>query len=209
MDHFEHLTGPSVPISAIEHWAYCPRQAALIWVERTFNDDGRTTAGHLAHERVDQGGIDHRPGATVHRSVRVSSDRYGLHGVADAVEVIGENLYPIEFKVGRVPVDGPADLQAVAQALCLEDMTGRPVPVAYVFSAATRRRRSIDVRALSPIVEQLAGDIRAVLRSGLLPDPVEDARCGGCSLRFDCMPTVLAGRRRTIAAWEQLFEVED
>jgi CRISPR-associated exonuclease Cas4 len=30
---------PDVPISAIEHFSYCPRQCALIHVEQTFDEN--------------------------------------------------------------------------------------------------------------------------------------------------------------------------
>ena len=44
-----------VPISALEHFSYCPRQCALIHVEQTFDENVFTVRGHLAHERTDAG----------------------------------------------------------------------------------------------------------------------------------------------------------
>lgn len=46
-----------IALSAPEHYAYCPRQAALIHVEGVFNDDANTVRGSLAHERVDKPAI--------------------------------------------------------------------------------------------------------------------------------------------------------
>ena len=49
---------PEVLISAIEHFAYCPRQCALIHVEQTFDENLFTMRGRLAHEGVMNGIID-------------------------------------------------------------------------------------------------------------------------------------------------------
>jgi len=43
-----------VPISAVEHYSYCPRQCALIHVEQVFEENEFTVRGKLAHERVDR-----------------------------------------------------------------------------------------------------------------------------------------------------------
>ena len=57
-----------VPISAIEHYSYCPRQCALIHVEQTFEENVYTIRGHLAHRRVDAGEVETRPGIRVRPS---------------------------------------------------------------------------------------------------------------------------------------------
>jgi len=45
-----------IPISALEHFSYCPRQCALIHVEQIFEDNIFTERGHLAHARADRQG---------------------------------------------------------------------------------------------------------------------------------------------------------
>lgn len=42
-----------VPISAIEHFSYCPGQCALIHVEKTYDENVDRIRGSLAHQRVD------------------------------------------------------------------------------------------------------------------------------------------------------------
>lgn len=46
---------PIVPISAIEHFAYCPRQCALIHCDGVWSDNEHTVRGTRAHRRVDSG----------------------------------------------------------------------------------------------------------------------------------------------------------
>ena len=40
-------------LSALQHWSYCPRQCALIYVEQAFDENVFTMRGNAAHERVD------------------------------------------------------------------------------------------------------------------------------------------------------------
>lgn len=46
----------SIPISALEHHAYCPRQAALIHLDAYFESSLDTVRGDLAHAAVDRAG---------------------------------------------------------------------------------------------------------------------------------------------------------
>ena len=45
-----------VPLSALEHYEYCPQQAGLILLEDGYADDAATTRGTILHQRV------HEPG---------------------------------------------------------------------------------------------------------------------------------------------------
>ncbi|HEY8489746.1 MAG TPA: Dna2/Cas4 domain-containing protein, partial [Dehalococcoidia bacterium] len=90
-----------VPIGALEHYSYCPRQCALIHVEQTFDENQFTIRGRLAHERVDRGGETERGDVRVLRGVPLWSDRLRLRGRADVVELRPEGPYPVEYKVGR------------------------------------------------------------------------------------------------------------
>lgn len=40
-----------VPISALEHWSYCPRQCGLIHVEQTYEGHGQSRTGGDAQVR--------------------------------------------------------------------------------------------------------------------------------------------------------------
>jgi len=41
-----------IQLSALQHMVFCPRQCALIHVEQTWKESGRTAEGRLMHERV-------------------------------------------------------------------------------------------------------------------------------------------------------------
>ena len=44
-----------VPLSALQHYAYCPRQCALIHLEQIWEENSHTAEGRLMHERAHSG----------------------------------------------------------------------------------------------------------------------------------------------------------
>ena len=97
-----------VPISALQHYLYCPRQCALIHVERVWMENRLTAEGRILHGRVEQGVADRRFGIRTERSVPVRSRRLGLAGVVDVVEVHqGGRVFPVEYKRAVPSTIGP------------------------------------------------------------------------------------------------------
>lgn len=185
-----------VPLSALQHWAYCPRQCALIHVERVWDENIYTLRGRRAHERVDTDGGRTREGVRVEHALPLLSERYGLVGKADAVELPPDGPpRPVEHKVGKPSRwAGRANaLQLCGQALCLEEMFGQHVPEGDLFYGKTRRRVTVvfadELRADTLAA---AAAVRALLAQNALPAPVADARCPRCSLVETCMPGIVA-----------------
>ena len=184
----------SVPISALEHYAYCPRQAVLIHVDAYFDSTVDTVRGDLAHAAVDQAGAGRdRRRQRVWRSLPVWSDALGLHGVCDVVQFGADGPLPVEHKSGTYRRGGPADLQVAAQVLCLREMFDAPVPVGVVFAGRDRRRYEVEVDdVLAARVGETADALRTLLAEDTLPPPVNDTRCRRCSLRPGCEPAAPA-----------------
>lgn len=199
-----------VPLSAMEHYAYCPRQSGLILLEDAFADDAATVRGTLLHQRVDTPGNRARHTVRTLHALPVWHDGHGLTGICNTVELHADGtVLPIEHKSGRYHPGGPADLQAAAQALCLEAMFATPVPEAVVYSAADRRRHTITVDdALRELVVTTADRIRRMLTTSRLPTAVNDGRCRRCSMAAGCMPRVLSRTRHYQQALEDLFTPE-
>lgn len=196
-----------VPLSALEHYAYCPRQSGLILLEEAFEDDAATVRGTLLHQRVDTPGNRGRGSVRTLHALPVWNDTLGLVGVCDAVELRADGrVMPVEHKSGRYRPGGPADVQAAGQALCLEEMFDTRIEQAAVYSAADRRRHLVAVDApLRAQVAQLTSDIRHMLATSRLPVPVADGRCRRCSMAASCMPRILADDRRYRLALEALY----
>ncbi len=104
---------------------FCPRQCALIHVERLWAENRLTAEGRVLHERTDDGRPESRDGIRILRSVHVASTALGVWGVADVVELRVGEPYPVEYKRGRPKAHRADEVQLCAQAICLEEMTGR------------------------------------------------------------------------------------
>lgn len=189
------MSRASLPLSALQHWLFCPRQCALIHVEGLWAENRLTAEGRVLHERADDGRPESRDGVRVLRAVQVASEVHGLHGLADVVEMRGGIPYPVEYKRGRPKAHRADEVQLCAQGLCLEEMTGRDVSEGALFYGRNRRRKAVamdpDLRTLTLSV---ASEARAAIDAGVLPPPVYDPRrCNACSLRDLCRPEAPRG----------------
>lgn len=200
-----------IAISALQHAVYCLRQAALIHIERVWAENRFTAEGRVLHE------VAHEAGARKSRGVRrvtalpLSCRRLNIAGVADVVEFHagsdGEVAFPIEYKRGKPKLHRADEVQLCAQALCLEEMTGRAVPEGALFYGETRRRVAVPFDAeLRQLTEDTAIAFGALIAEGRTPPAVWKAsRCRACSLIELCRPKALARsaigfRRRALEA---------
>lgn len=187
---------PVVQISAIEHFVYCQRQCAIIHCDGVWSDNAHTVRGSRAHRRVDSGQHRQERGRQVLRAVPLWSDALGLSGRADAVEVQGDSVWPVEYKAGVRHGDA-ADLQLCAQALCLEEMFSTEITHGYVWYAGPRRRDQVE---LTQVLRQKVRDIITAIRLQLLtfelPEAPNDARCRECQLLHHCLPELASSPLR-------------
>lgn len=185
-----------IPLSALQHWCYCPRQCALIHIEQVFADNLHTLRGQAVHHQVDQHGVETRAGLRVERALSVWNDRLGLIGKCDVVEFEADGTpHPVEYKVGSRAkaawIAACDDLQLAAQALCLEEMTGRSVTVGALYYAKSKRRAEVRIDTdLRRRVEVVTSAVRKLLDAAVLPAPAFDKRCDKCSLNEICQPSV-------------------
>lgn len=185
-----HEMPEPIPISALEHWVYCPRQCGLIHLEAVWDENVFTLRGAGLHARADTPMGRTERGRRVERALPLWSVVHGLHGRADVVEFLRSGTpVPIETKSGKASERIPERVQLCAQALCLEEMFGHPVPEGCVFYAASGRRVAVaiddELRA-----ETLAAvaEVRAMLAHPNLPAARYDRRCRNCSLIDACLP---------------------
>jgi len=201
------MTDDPVPISALQHWSYCPRQCALIHLEQAFDENVHTARGRAVHALVDEPGTERAGVLRIERAMPLWSDRLGLIGKADLVEFSADGTpYPVEYKHGPRRKRTHDDLQLAAQALCLEEMTGMPVSRGAIFHFSSRRRREVLIdQAMRETVEAAVRSVRVMLAATALPAPVNDKRCRECSLKVLCQPGALADRSRYRSMLDTLF----
>lgn len=186
-----------VAISALQHHVYCPRKCALIHVDGLWFDNRHTIRGHRGHRRADTGEIRSERGSLVLRAVPLFSENMGLTGRADVLEVHPDgSLVPVEYKMG-VPYQDAADVQICAQAMCLQEMTGCPIPEGFVWYSTTRRRRRVtfDERLRSRTL-QVIDAVRHWMEEERLPPAPNDQRCTRCQFSDHCLPDLVAHRDR-------------
>jgi CRISPR-associated exonuclease Cas4 len=198
-----------IPLSALEHYAYCPRQCALIHVEQAWEENLYTMRGKDVHEHVHDDSSHELAGVRLERSLPIWNCRLHLIGKADLVEFRGDIPCPVEYKSGHRRRGAPETIQLCGQALCLEEMFGVAVEKGMLYWHASRERREVLFSpAMRASVKDTAASVREMMDKRLVPPPVNDKRCDDCSLKESCMPSVIAERQRFHRVVEKMFELE-
>ncbi|HHV62961.1 MAG TPA: CRISPR-associated protein Cas4 [Firmicutes bacterium] len=202
-----------LPLSGIQHFAFCPRQWALIHIERQWSENLRTVQGRHLHERVHSSiATEARGEVVIARSLPLVSYRLGLYGVADVVEFQlasssepgivlpgREGRWyprPVEYKRGRAKPDDRDEVQLCAQAMCLEEMLKIQVAAGNLFYGKTQHRVSVLFGpALRKRVESLARQMHETFEKGVTPPAPTDVECKLCSLMDICIPDITRKKR--------------
>jgi CRISPR-associated exonuclease Cas4 len=179
-----------LPLSYLNQLEYCERRFWLMLVEGEMAVNAPMLEGMLRHERAHEAGAERRGELTAYRQVYVWSDRLRVAGLADFVEDEAGRLAPVEHKRGKMGRWLNDHMQVCAQAMCLEERTGRPVEQGQIFYWGNRRREEV---AFTPELRARteAGVARAfaLLAAGRRPPPTEKpAKCRDCSLEPICLP---------------------
>lgn len=214
----------SVPISALQHLVFCERQAALIHVERVWVDNARTVHGRHMHRRVDAIAPrrERRGDTVILRGLWLRSERLGLIGRADAVEIhrVADRAgrreserpleaasvtglpgrwryHPVEYKRGRPKKHRADEVQLCAQAMCIEEMNRIRVASGSLYYGSARRRKEVEFDAeLRQLVEDAACRMRSLIETGFTPAARFDKRCEHCSLAGVCLPAEVSRPQR-------------
>ncbi len=196
-----------IPLSALQHYAFCPRQCALIHNEQLWEENFLTAQGKVLHERVDKGGPESRKGIRMERGVSVSAPQLGLTGKLDLLEkdLSTGQLTPVEYKRGR-PKKGDFDaVQLCAQALCLEEMTGQQITQGALWYWQTRHRQVILLdQPLRERTRDVIAKVAEIFHSGVTPKAKYGKYCTACSLIDQCNPK-LSERDHSANYLESLF----
>jgi CRISPR-associated exonuclease Cas4 len=193
----------ALPISGLQHLAFCPRQWGLIHLEQVWVENLRTAEGRLLHERADLPGESRRAAVRTVRGMWLRSERLRLTGRADIVE-FGPAPYPVEYKRGKSKPNDCDTVQLCAQALCLEEMLQTTIEVGAIFYGSPRRRLEVEFTPqLRSSTEELAATMHRLYRSGVTPAAAPGFHCRNCSLVDVCLPKVTS-HKDDAARWVTL-----
>lgn len=204
-----------LPISGIQHFSFCRRQWGLIHIGREWSENILTAQGSIIHERAHDDSLHERRGdMIVARNLSVRSAELGLQGNCDVVEfhrderghpIAGEDglwtEIPVEYKRGS-PKEGDVDrLQLCAQAMCLEEMMGDDIPVAYLYYGRTRSRERVELGGnLRQKVRDISREMHDLYAKGHIPKVRKRKGCAACSLKDLCEPSAIT---RSVEAYIQ------
>ena len=195
-----------IALSALQHYLFCPRQAALIHVEQQWAEDAATVEGRLLHEKADKAGDRARHGVRTLTSVPLRSTALGVSGIADVVELHRDEAvwrpFPVEYKRGKPKSHRADEVQLCAQAIALEEMLAVAVPEGALYYGERRRRTLVLFDdALRDLTARTAHEARAMILDGRTPSPVYvPQKCNRCSLIELCRPKEME-RARSVNRW--------
>ena len=163
-----------LPLSALQHWLFCPRQCALIHLEQVWAENKFTAEGQVLHKKAHEGEDESKAGVRITRSMSVRSLELGISGQCDIVEFHagGRNLkseisdlrekdssdfksqisdlkskprvVPVEYKRGKPKSHRADEVQLCAQAMCLEEMLSISIPEGAIFYGEKKRRTAVE-----------------------------------------------------------------
>lgn len=223
-----------LPISGLQHLVFCPRQCALIHLERLWTENYLTASGRVMHEKTHSNKVEVRGNVRTVRGLVLRSQRLGLYGVADVVEFhrsdsqlerIDEaagssklvkiaklqglwSIYPVEYKRGKAKAHNADKVQLCAQALCLEEIFNASITEGALFYGQDKRRTTVRFdAALREETEKTAREFHELIESQRTPAPIPSSSCKACSLADDCLPYAKAD---ALEYWKRaILEIED
>lgn len=202
-----------LPLSGIQHFAFCRRQWALIHIENQWAENERTVDGTIMHEKAHSGDAESRGDVVIMRALRVFSATLGVSGECDVVEfnrnADGISLnghdglwqpYPVEYKRGKPKEHNADEMQLCAQAMCLEEMLCCTIPCGALFYGEPRRRTEVEFTPeLRRAVEDSLNEMHDYYKRGYTPKAKLRKGCSACSLKEICLPKMV--QRKSVAAY--------
>ncbi|MHA2616645.1 MAG: CRISPR-associated endonuclease Cas4g/Cas1g [bacterium JZ-2024 1] len=177
-----------LPVSLLAEVAYCPRNFYYRAVEGEEPENVHILRGELEEERRNERERITRDEGIHIRSIKISSEKLGWVAVVDAL-VQGEHSFPLEYKSGSLKESLRDDVQLCAQAMLLEEHTGKSIPYGYIYYSSSRSRRKVEfTQELRQKTLEFSRQAMEILHSEEIPPPVADERCSGCALLSICLP---------------------
>lgn len=186
-------------LSGLQHYSFCPRQCALIHIEKLWEENLFTVEGELFHERVHQEHGEKRKHQEVQFSLPLVSYQLGLSGQADIVEFLYQDakrtllqeVIPVEYKRGKPKSSNVDKVQLCALGICLEEMLSFPIEKGFLYYGKTKKRHEVIFSdKLKQEVIETAKGFHQLVAKAKIPAAVAQPHCKSCSFIDICLPSV-------------------
>jgi CRISPR-associated exonuclease Cas4 len=204
-------------LSGIQHFAFCPRQWALIHIEQLWADNRLTVEGNIMHSTVDDPFYIRKTNDIITlRSVGLVSKELGLYGISDVIEFYNVELndnsiklpeysgywepHPVEYKRGKEKNNHVDEVQLAAQIICLEEMYNIKIEYGWLYYGETRRRKKIGMSSeLREVTKNFVKQMHLLFKVGQTPKASYTNHCDRCSLIDICIPEI--SKKQTVSSY--------
>ena len=199
-----------LPLSGLQHMAFCERQWALIHIEQQWEENPLTAEGRVLHEHVHEAGSETRKtlvvvrGLPLHNFGWVFRDRptqWSFARQSPAIRAAWRSTGGPTGGCRRQSSTSAASRRnrsatwsKSARRLCASKRcSGLPIPAGALFYAAPRRRQEVAFTPqLRAQTERLCARMQDLYGRRETPPPVYTKGCENCSLKNICLPRTLA-----------------
>jgi CRISPR-associated exonuclease Cas4 len=198
-----------VPLSALQHYMFCPRQCALNYIENIWVENYLTAAGRILHNKTEDLIRESRKSIVHEFGVELASNKYKIFGQADVIEFeyIDEKhttliaTFPIEYKRGKQKNDYSDEVQLCAQGLCIEEMLDTNVEYGFLFYFNDRKKIKINIdKEIRDLTKKCIKEVHELYKDGTLPSAYYSNSCNSCSMKEICFPNT-AGRKKSVSRY--------
>lgn len=144
----------------------------------------------------------------IESELRIESEKLGLKGIIDQIEIYSKGFVPVELKTGKSPREGvwPGHkIQLIAYALLLEEKFNTEIKEGFVNYLDSKEKRHIAINPFMRIeVKQLIEKANSLLNSDKMPDFEKNQnKCINCGLKEDCynekkLKTLLENKKQKV-----------
>lgn len=132
--------------------------------------------------------------------IRIESQKLGLKGIIDVLEVFRDKLIPLELKTGKTPKEGvwPGHkIQLAAYMLLLSEKYNTPIKEGFIEYLDTKEKREITMNPmLAEEVINITKEVKEMLKSTQIPNiNISENKCATCGLKQQCYNKELLNQR--------------
>lgn len=208
-----------ITISSISEYVYCKRRFYLRYIENVNEENEYMVEGTIEHNKVHNNIIEKRDKFIKVTNLNIFSKKYEVIGKCDMVELtkskngvkipfLPDNyeIYPIEYKHGKIRNEIEYNMQLCAQVLCLEEMYNTNIEKADIYYTSSNKRITIEINEeLRENTIRTIQNIKELISNKQIVKPKYLKRCNKCSVVEICNPRKIIISNYMKNLWEEII----